>query len=113
MNDDGCVIEVNGNNYFVPCDRIDYLIVEGNSLVNVGSSTINLYSEFLTYNDSSSGYPRIICNSNTKCVYRQSYNSNVSALNVNNVSIANRNLEFSFLLNVVIVGVLICQLFKH
>lgn len=113
MNDEGCVISVNGNDYYVPCDRVEYLILEGNSLVNVGSQTINAYSNFLTYNDNTSGYPRIICNSNTKCVFRQSSSSNVSVLNVSNFSIVNRNLESNYLLSVIIMGVLVCLLFKR
>lgn len=112
MNE-ACVITINNTNYYVPCDSIDNLIRIDNKLVNIGSNTINLYHDFITYGDSASGYPRITCSSNQFCYIRQSYNSNVSNLTINSYDVINRNYSNSILLMIVIVGVLVCQLFKR
>lgn len=112
MNDDPCVIEINSTEYFYPCDRRDDIILVGNSLINTSSSTITLYHEFATYQDSYSGYPRITMPSYTRAYIRSSYNGNISTLNVNSVEFKSSRFEFNIYLMIVIIGVLIFQLFK-
>lgn len=115
MPNNACVVKVNGNNYYCPCDRLDDIAYVDNFLVNVSNSSITLYTSFVEPNDYSSGYPRITINSLSKAVYRANYNSssNVQAMNVISYEVVNRNFSYSILLSIVILGVLICQLFKR
>lgn len=112
MNDDACIITVNNTDYYYPCDRRDDIVLVGNSLVNTSSSTITLYHEFATYQDSSSGYPRITMPSNTRAYYRSSYNANIQNLVVSSASFKSSRFEFNVYLMIVIIGVLVFQLFK-
>ena len=66
MNDEPCIITVNNIDYYYPCDRRNDILHIGNSLVNVGTSTITLYHDFPTYGDNTSGYPRIALPTNQK-----------------------------------------------
>lgn len=114
MNNDACVITVNGDDYYYPCDKRDDIIQVGNRLVNVGSSSITLYREFVVYGDSSTGYPRIVMPTNTYAYYRStSSSSSYQTLNVNSVEFKSTNFTFSIYLLIVIVGVLVLQLFKR
>lgn len=111
---DACVITLNGSDYYYPCDRKEDLVVIDNNLINVSSSTITLYSSFPSYNDNTSGYPRITCPTNTKAYVRQTYNnSNYSTLVVNSMSFKSSHYGYSVYIMIVILGVLICQLFKR
>lgn len=114
MSDKPCKVNVNGNDYYAPCNLVDYLVVVDNRLINTYSSSITLYSSYQVYNDSSSGYPRITCPSNTTAYIRNSYNSsNYSIVDVNSFSVTTRSFGFEIYLFIVILGVLICQLFKR
>lgn len=114
MAEKPCVVSINNTNYYYPCDYSDYLVVMDNSLINIGSQSINLYHDFIIYGDNTSGYPRITCPTNTKAYIRQSYSSsNYQILNVQSFEFINRNISNNILLMVIIVGVLICQLFKR
>lgn len=113
MNDKPCIITINGTDYYYPCDRYDDIIQVGNHLVNVGSSSITLYHDFVTYGDNSSGYPRITMPSNTYAYYRTSSTSNTSQLNVSSVEFKQSSYSYSIYLTVVIIGILLLQLFKR
>lgn len=110
-----CTLKVNGDIYFVPCDKVDDIVYIDDYLVNIGSSTIYLYSSFIEPSNYQSGYPRIQISSLTKAVYRQSYNSSSSssAMTVSSYEVVNRSTSSNFLLMIVILGVLVCQLFKR
>lgn len=115
MPSNACVVKVNGYDYFCPCDRVDDIAYIDNFLVNTSNSSITLYTSFVEPNDYSTGYPRIIISSLSKAVYRANYNSssNVQPMNVSSYEVVNRNFALSFILSLVILGVLICQLFKR
>ena len=114
MNDNPCVIDVNGTEYYYPCDKRDDIKLIDGYLINTSSSQITLYRSFPEYGDSSSGYPRIVMPSNTKAYYRSSYNSgSYSTLHVTSADFVSSQISNNFLLLVVLVGVGICQLFKR
>lgn len=108
-----CQLKINDDNYYVPCDRVDDLVVIDNYLVNTSSSTIYLYSSILDYNSSNSGYPRIQCPTMTKAVKRDSYSSSYSTVSVSSFEVVTRKTDYSFLLMIVILGVLVCHLLKR
>lgn len=113
MNDKPCIIEINNTEYYYPCDYKDSIIQVGSSLVNTGSSQITLYRDFPTYGDNTSGYPRIVMPSNTKAYVRNSQNAIYSTLVVNSVSFNSSRYSSDYLLSVVLLGVLVCLLFKR
>lgn len=108
-----CIVEVNNNDYYIPCDRVDDLVVVDSRLINTSSSSITLYREFIQYGDNYSGYPRITCPSYTTAYYRSSSSATSSILAVSSYNVLDREFGFQPLLMVVILGVLICQLFKR
>lgn len=112
MNDEACIITVNGTEYYYPCDRHDDIILVDNSLVNVSSSSITLYRDFPTYGDNSSGYPRITLPSNQRGYIRQTYNGNQTNLVVNSAAFKSGNFGIEFYLNLCIFGALILLFFK-
>ena len=113
MNDEGCVITVNGTDYYYPCDRRDDIILVNNRLVNTGSSTITLYGSWRESGVSNSGYPRISMASNTYATYQASYNSQSSTLAVNSIEFKTTHYSLSVYLLVVLIGVVVIQLFKR
>lgn len=113
MNDEPCVVSVNGNEYYTACNVIEYIVYFDNSLVNTSNSSITLYADYPTLNDNSSGYPRITASSNQKFYYRNSYSSSNTALTVSSYKVLNRHTSNDFLLSVVILGVLVINLFKR
>lgn len=110
-----CIVTINGSDYYYPCDRKDDLYFSDDGyLINISSSTITLYSNFLTYGDNTSGYPRIIVPAMTKAYVRNSYSSSsYSQLSVSSYAFKSQNFGYSVYLLVLILGVLICQLFKR
>lgn len=112
MNGDGCIITINGTDYYYPCDRRDDIILVGNSLVNIGSSSITLYHDFAVYQDNTSGYPRITMPSNTKAYYRASYSANNTTLTVSSAEFKQSHMSFSVYLMIVLIGVMVLNLFK-
>lgn len=110
----GCVIEINGTEYYYPCDKKDSLEFIDNHLVNTSSSSITLYHTFPESGNTSSGYPRITCPANTLAYIRQSYSSSTtSTLVVNSYEFKSSQYSFSVYLLIVLIGVMICQLFKR
>lgn len=108
-----CVVEVNGNDYYVPCDRVDYIYEIDGYLINTGSSSITLYSSFPDPNVQGSGYPRITLNSNQKGTYRSSQSSTSSTIQVNSYSVVSKNTESSSIYSILILGVLLCLFLKR
>lgn len=113
MNDEGCIITINGTDYFYPCDRRDDIILVDGSIINTSSNTITLYHEFPEYGDNYSGYPRIYLPSNTRGYYRSSYGSNYSNLVVNSMSFQSSKYSLDFYLMIVLIGVMVINLFKR
>lgn len=113
MNDDSCVVEINGVKYYTACNLVDYLVVDDGYLINTYGSSTTLYYEYPDYYTSGSGYPRITCPSNTKAYYRQSYNATGNTLNVSSYKVINRHTSNDFLLLIVLVGVTVLNLFKR
>lgn len=112
MNDKPCIVTINGTDYYYPCDRRDDLIIVGNSLVNISSSTVTLYHDFVTYQDNTSGYPRITIPSNTKAYYRANYQANNTSLVINSIEFKTTSYSYSVYLMIVIIGILLLMLFK-
>lgn len=113
MNDEACVIKVNNTDYYYPCDRKDDIILIDNHLVNVSSSSITLYHEFVVNGDNTTGYPRITLPTNTYGYIRQTYNGNNTLLTVNSAEFITSKFSNNILLLIVLVGVGLCQLFKR
>ena len=113
MNDEGCVIEINGNEYYCPCDSVDYLIVDNGYLINTSNSTVTLYSSYPDYYVNNSGYPRITCRSNTKAYITQSYNTQGSTLQINSYEVVNRHTPINVLLMIIMIGVNVLHMFKR
>lgn len=109
------VVEINGDDYYYPSDRKDDLYFSDDGyLINTSSSSITLYSDFLTYGDNTSGYPRIVIPAMTKAYIRQSYSSSsYQTLRVTSYDFKSQYFGYSIYLLVLILGVLICQLFKR
>lgn len=112
MNDEACIITVNNIDYYYPCDRHDDILLIGNSLVNVSSSSITLYHDFPTYGENTTGYPRITLPSNSRGYIRQTYNGNQANLIVNSASFKSSNFGFGSYLNLCIFGALILLFFR-
>ena len=113
MNDEPCVVTVNGTDYYVACNMLDYVVLVGTDLINTSGSSITMYHEYPELNNSSSGYPRISASSNQKFYYRASYNGSNTALTVNSYDVVNRHTSNDFLLSLVIIFCLIINLFKR
>ena len=113
MNDDPCVVTVNGTDYYCPCDYVDNLIVADGYLINTGSSTVTLYRSFPDYYTANSGYPRITCRSNTRAYLTQSYNSTGSTISVSSFDVKNRHTSNDVLLLIVLIGVTVLNIFKR
>lgn len=113
MNDEPCIVSVNGSDYYVACNSLDYIVLLDNSLINTSNSSITMYRNYPELNDSSSGYPRISASANQKFYYRSSYNSSNTALSVNSYEIVNRHTSNDFMLSLVIIFCLIINLFKR
>lgn len=113
MNDEPCVLSVNGINYYTACDVIDDIVYIDDYLVNTSNSSITLYRNYPTYGDSTTGYPRIQANANQKFYYRSSYSANATSLTVGSFGVVNRHTSNDFLLMIVLIGVMILNLFKR
>ena len=114
MADGPCTVDINGTSYYAPCDSHDTLIQVGSYLINTSSSSITLYAHYPTYGDSTTGYPRIVCPTNTKAYIRQSSSSStVQTLNVSSFKFKDYRFENSYILSVLMLGVLVCLLFKR
>lgn len=114
MNDEGCIITINGTDYYYPCDKKDFLIVADGHLINTSGSSFTLYHEFPEYGNSISGYPRITCNSNAMAYIRNSYSStSYQTLQVDSAEFKTSHFTFDVLLLIVLVGVGVCQLFHR
>ena len=113
MNDDPCVIQINGTNYYVACNSMDYIIKDGNDLINTSNSSITLYYSYPVVNDSSSGYPRIQASANQKFYYRQSYTANSQQLQVTQYKVINRHTSNDVLLMIVLICVSVFNFFKR
>lgn len=61
MNNTDAIVIINGDDYFVPYDYLQYIIFDENlkTLRLSKSGNITLYHELQRYNTSNSGYPRI------------------------------------------------------
>lgn len=113
MAENPTVVTINGTDYYVPKESIDDLVVIGNRLVNIGNSTVYLYGNFREYNNNTSGYPRITCQSNYYCYITSSYNAQSQTLNVSSYEIKNRSFDDVFLMLTIVIGILSMMLFKR
>lgn len=106
------VVEINGVEYYVPINYVEYLCVIDGSLVNVGTGTITLYGSIRDSSNGNSGYPRITAQSFTKAMYQQANGSSTQVLRVNSFEFKNRPTETNTFLLIAIVLVLILSWFK-
>ena len=111
MADNPCVITLNGSDYYYPCDRKDDLVLIGDALVNVSSSQIILYKNIS--NDGTAVYPRVYCPTYTRAYYKSSSTSSNAYLTINSLSFKSAHYGYSVYIMLVILGVMICQLFKR
>lgn len=75
-SDNSCEILVDGNHYYIPCDRVGDLNYIDNYLVNTSSSSLTLKDH---YGDGTT-YPYISCSGNSVCYFRRS--SDISSVPV-------------------------------
>lgn len=87
-----CEVNINGEEWYLPCDRVDELAVSDNGyLISVGSSSLTLYQDFsLT---TSSSYPRISCNFGRACYLSTGNNQSVSYVSVDSFEVVQRPLD--------------------
>lgn len=109
---DVVIVNVNGTDYYVSSDNVDYLTEIDGYLVNTSNSTIYLYKTIRINGDSSSGYPRITCPSMTRCYLQSSQQAMAQTISVSSYSVKSRKFTDSYLLSVLIFGVLVLMLFK-
>lgn len=108
-----CVVEVNGTEYYAPCDKIEYINEIDGYLINTGSSSITLYYDFPSQSVNGSGYPRISMPSNTKATYRSSQTATQTELQVSSYKVISKQSSETSFYSLLILGVLICQFLKH
>lgn len=72
-----CQVNIDGTDYFIPCDLIDNLHMIDGKLVNLGSSSITMKSSFAITGNT---YPYIHCSSNSVCRYYPSNNQTYYAV---------------------------------
>lgn len=68
MENNVCEVSINGQDYFLPCDRVGDLSYQNGYLVNVSSSSLTLRSEFAP----TTQYPYVSCSSMAVCQLRLS-----------------------------------------
>lgn len=71
MDDNVCIVTINGDDYYIPCDRVKDLYHNGEYLINVSTSTLTMRSDF----QPDTSYPYIQCGSMGVCSLRTSYNN--------------------------------------
>ena len=109
----GCTIDINGDDYYYPCDRSDDIYFDGGHVINSSSSTITLYGSYQVYNDNTSGYPRITIPSYGYGYRTSSRGATPTTLQVSSYEFVNRSWDNMFLNSILILGVLVCLLFKR
>lgn len=105
-------VNINGTDYYCGSDVVDYLVFENNYVFNTSSQTIYLYASLREYGSNNSGYPRITVGSYQKAYIQQSYQSSYSTLNVQSFEVVQRKFTDTYLLMVLIFGILVLMLFK-
>lgn len=110
--DDITVVTINGTDYYVASDYVDYLKVVNNRLVNVGTANITLYGSFRESGVNTSGYPRISVSTMQYATYQQSYQSTAQTLTVNSYEVKSRITPTNTILLFIIVLALIFSWFK-
>lgn len=110
--DNVATVEINGVEYYVPTDYLQYLVVVDNRLVNVGTSTVTLYHTFRENGVNSSGYPRISAASMQYATFQQSQGVTATTLNVSSYEVQHRVTPTNTFLLIAIVLVLILHWFK-
>lgn len=71
MDDNVCQVTIDGDDYYIPCDRVRDLYYNGTYLINVSTSTLTMRSDF----QPDTSYPYIQCGSMGVCTLRSGYNS--------------------------------------
>lgn len=103
-----CEVNINGEDWYIPCDRTNDLFVSDEGLINVSSSNLTLYDKFV---EDSSNYPRLVCNYGRVCYIQNSnyndiqYVSSVSEFEVLKRSVTDRLYDSYF--SIFILGVLL------
>lgn len=115
MND-VCTVLINGDEWIIPCDRVNDLGVDSESnLVNLTSSSLTLYKNFSE--STQSQYPRIVCNFGRVCYYQEQAQSYDYYTNINSLEIKNRSITddlfITFFLGIIAIGVVLWNFFRH
>lgn len=115
MNDEPCVISINGTNYYIACNVLEYVVFDeqNNRLINTSGSSITAYNDYPVLNDNYSGYPRITASANQVFYYRGSYQSQNTTLQVGTYNVLNRHTSNDVLLMIVLIGIMVLNLFKR
>lgn len=105
MDNNVCQVEINGDDYYIPCDRVKDLHYNGEYLINVSSSSLTMRSQFTP----DTSYPYIQCGSMGVCTLRTSYNNYVdvtSNFNYNGDLFKIANFEiYIFIILFILLGV--------
>lgn len=112
MNDEPCIVTLNGSDYYYPCDKRHDLFVNQNGyLVNTSSSQIILYKNISS--DGSATYPRIYCPTYTRAYYKSSSTSSNTYLTITSINWKSGRQTFDVYLMIVLIGVMVINLFKR
>lgn len=112
---EACTVVINGDTWFIPCDRVNDLGLDNNhNLIVLTNSSLTLYKDFENSNYNS--YPRISCAWGRVCSLQTAQNVSSSLTNAN-LSVSNRIItddlfSVSFL-GIIAVGVVLWTLFRR
>lgn len=110
-----CTVEINGETWFIPCDRVNDLGLDNNNnLIVLTNSSLTLYKTF--ENSNTMSYPRVSCSWGRVCSLQTAQNMNSYLTDVS-FSVSNRIITDDFfqscLLGVIALGVVLWTLFRH
>lgn len=111
-------ITINGVTYDIPAEYSYYIVQKDNTLTLSRSGSITLYSNLQSYNDNSSGYPRITLSygSTGRYITRSGNTTSTINLNVTSWSVDHKNLMqdpmMSIYMMLIIGGAVLWRLFK-
>lgn len=89
-----CSVEINGESWYIPCDRVNDLGFDNNNnLIVLTNSSLTLYKTFSNSNTTS--YPRVSCAWGRVCSLQTAQNVS-SYLNDVNLSVSNRLITDDF-----------------
>lgn len=92
---EACEVIINGDSWYIPCDRVNDIGLIGNQLIGLTSSSLTLYQDFANANDYSN-YPRITCSWGSVCRLQQSSGNTYTYLTNATFEVKHRNLTDTY-----------------